>query len=418
VFNLNQAFDTNAIPGTDIIKMARLLWTSPMSLKAFILFKIFDNDDNDRISVDEIRSFYENYFKELKIFKDQQRLREVVNIFLQGVFTTNNEVQEQEELNFDQFYDILQRNPDVFKSLYLIGIPDQDKEEEKEMSWYQRCWKYTKNNTSRIVCLVLYILSLIALTGYIINHQIVDVKVSSPWQVIARIGGGLVNYNFAVTICLMLKQTMTIIRRIYFLRSIIPVDDHIDAHRLVGTVLFISGVVHTFGYIVYFATHTESKYLSLLLMTNLICLTIAHSWAESMFTTAAEMGWVHNSAPITGDILVLLLIIMFIFSLQCIRQRPGFYRVFYYTHFLFWPIFILLVIHAKEFWKWAVGPMSLFILEKIYLLKRHLPNYGRTRLKLARIEDANVITLIIERPKYFAFRTGEYINVCLPNIGK
>jgi hypothetical protein len=137
-----------------------------------------------------------------------------------------------------------------------------------------------------------------------------------------------------------------------------------------------------------------------------------------MFTTAAEMGWVNNSAPITGDILVVLLIVMFIFSLQCIRQRPGFYRLFYYTHFLFWPIFILLVIHAQQFWKWAVGPMSLFMLEKIYLLKRHLPKYGRTRLKLVRIEDDNVITLIIERPKYFTFRTGEYINVRLPNVGK
>jgi hypothetical protein len=272
VFNLNEASETNAIPGSDIIKMARLLWTSPTTLKAFILFKIFDTDDNNRIAVHEIRSFYENYLKELKIFKDQQRLREVVNIFLQGFFPTNNEVEEQEELNFDQFYDILQRNPDVFKSLYLIGIPDQDEEEEKEMSWYQRCWMYMKNNTSRIVCLLLYILSLIALTAYIIYHQIVDVNVSSPWQVIARIGGGLVNYNFAVAICLMLKQTMTIIRRIYFLRLLIPVDDHIDAHRLVGTVLFISGVIHIFGYIVYFATHTDSKYLSLLLMNNFIYL--------------------------------------------------------------------------------------------------------------------------------------------------
>jgi cytochrome c oxidase assembly factor CtaG len=129
-----------------------------------------------------------------------------------------------------------------------------------------------KNNTNRIVCLVLYILSLIALTAYIIYYQIIDVKNPSVWQIIARIGGGLINYNFAVAICLMLKQTMTIIRRIYFLRLLIPVDDHIDAHRLVGTVLFISAVVHTVGHTVHFAVYTDSKYLSLLLMNNLICL--------------------------------------------------------------------------------------------------------------------------------------------------
>ncbi len=144
----------------------------------------------------------------------------------------------------------------------------------------------------------------------------------------------------------------------------------------------------------------------------------AHSWAESMFTTAAEIGWVQYSAPITGDILVVLLIIIFIFALQCIRQRPGFYRLFHYTHLLFWPIYILLVIHAKDFWKWSVGPMSLFVLEKIYLLKRYLRKHGRTRLIAVRIEDENVITLVIEKPEHFTFRPGEYINICLPNIGK
>jgi hypothetical protein len=137
-----------------------------------------------------------------------------------------------------------------------------------------------------------------------------------------------------------------------------------------------------------------------------------------MFTTAAGIGWFYHSATITGDILALFLIVMFIFSLQWIRQRPGFYRLFYYAHLLFWPVFILLVIHAHEFWKWAFGPMSLFMLEKIYLLRRYLPKYGRTRLKLVRIEDDNVITLIIERPEHFTFHIAEYINVCLPNVGK
>lgn len=81
-------------------------------------------------------------------------------------------------------------------------------------------------------------------------------------------------------------------------------------------------------------------------------------------------------------------------------------------------MFTLLVIHSEDFWKWIVGPMSLFILEKIYLLRRHLPNYGRTHLISVRIEDNDVVTLNIERPKNFKFRTGEYINICLPNVCK
>jgi hypothetical protein len=137
-----------------------------------------------------------------------------------------------------------------------------------------------------------------------------------------------------------------------------------------------------------------------------------------MFTTAAGIGWVRHSSTITGDILFVLLMLMVICSLQCIRQRSGFYQLFRYTHYLFWPIFILLIIHAQDFWKWSIGPMSLLFFEKLYLLKRHLPKYGRTRLISVRIEDEQVISLMIERPANFHFHTGEYINICLPNISK
>jgi DMSO/TMAO reductase YedYZ heme-binding membrane subunit len=137
-----------------------------------------------------------------------------------------------------------------------------------------------------------------------------------------------------------------------------------------------------------------------------------------MFTTAAELGWVNQSATITGCILFVLLTLMVICSLQCIRQRSGCYQLFRYTHYLFWPIFILLVIHSPNFWKWAIGPMTLFFIEKIYLFKRHIPKYGRTRLISIRIEDDHVLSLIIERPVNFNFHVGEYINICLPNISK
>jgi len=109
---------------------------------------------------------------------------------------------------------------------------------------------------------------------------------------------------------------------------------------------------------------------------------------------------------------------MFIFSLQCIRGRAGFSQAFYYTHLLFWPIFILLIIHAKDFWKWTIVPMLLFVIEKIYLLRRYVPKYGRTHLISVQIEDDEVLTLIIERPKHFPFHTGDYVNICFPNIGK
>ncbi|CAF0862575.1 unnamed protein product [Adineta steineri] len=399
VFNLNASYEKNSISGEDIIRLARLLWISPMSIKAFILFKLFDSNDKDIISINDIRSFYEQYLSEVKYFKVERRLQEIVEIFLQGFFPLNNENQQKQELSFEQFHHILQENPSVFQTLYLISIPDQDNEDDEQTIWFKRWWMYIKNNTNRIAFLILYILISIALIIYVIIYQVIILEKHSVSQVIARIGGMLVNFNYALAVSLMLKRTMTIIRRLYYLRIFIPVDDHIDAHRFVGTMLFISAMIHSLGHSITFAINLNG-----------------HSWFSLMFTTAAEIGWVGHSATITGVILFVLLIIMVICSFQCIRQRSGCYQLFRYTHYLFWPIFILLVLHAPNFWKWAIGPMVLFCFEKIYLFKRYLPKYGRTKLISIRIEDEHVLSLMIEKPSNFNFHVGEYINICLPNI--
>ncbi|CAF4804521.1 unnamed protein product, partial [Rotaria socialis] len=190
----------------DIIRIARLLWITPMSVKAFILFKLLDVNDDGNISIEEIRLFYEHYLSELRFLKEQNRLNGAAD------------------------------------SLYLIIIPDQDKEEDEENSCLQLFWMYIKNNTSRIAFILLNIPIRIGSIVYVI---------------VDRVGVMLVNFNYTIAISKMLKQTMTIIRRLCFLRLIIPVDDHIDPHRLVGTILFISSIVHTFGHVIQFATHTE-----------------------------------------------------------------------------------------------------------------------------------------------------------------
>ncbi|CAF3557982.1 unnamed protein product [Adineta steineri] len=401
VFNINLTSEANLISGLDILRIARVLWSSSMSVKSFILFKLFDDNNDDLISIEEIRLFYQNYTSEFKIFRDQQHQKEVIDIFLKEFFPINDDAIQQRELNFDGFYKILQRNPNALQSLYLISVPDQDREEENELMWYQRFWSYIINNANRLVFLGIYILITIGLIIYVSLYRIYILKNNTVWQIIAHVGGTLVNYNYAVAVTLMLKQIMSVLRRIHSLSLIIPIDDHIDAHRLVGTALFVSAIVHSLGHCINFATHTE-----------------VNSWSQSMFTTAAGIGWVAHSATITGDILFLLLLIMFICSLQFIRQRTGFYLLFQYTHYLFWPMFILLIIHAPSFWKWAIGPTTLLFFEKIYLLKRYLPKHGRTKLKSVRIENDNILTLVIERPQRFKFRTGNYINICFPKIAK
>ena len=88
-----------------------------------------------------------------------------------------------------------------------------------------------------------------------------------------------------------------------------------------------------------------------------------------------------SAAGLTGDLLYAILIILVVCSLPCVR-RKGFFEIFYWTHNLFFPWFILLILHATHFWIWFILPAVLYILERILRSKLiKLARYGRTYIQ-------------------------------------
>ena len=69
-----------------------------MDIINFVFFKLFDDNNDEKVSVDEIRLFYRCYLPEFKFFKDENRFNEVVDIFLQGFFPINNAQQQQQQI--------------------------------------------------------------------------------------------------------------------------------------------------------------------------------------------------------------------------------------------------------------------------------------------------------------------------------
>lgn len=187
---------------------------------------------------------------------DEDKRERIIDNFLRGLQINEHPSQE---LTFEQFYNILHQHPQALESLYLISIPNQDDLDEYENSRRHRMWMYIRNNLHRISFLLVYILTTVALVIFVIVYRVDHEQNHNGWQVTARIGGELVNFHFALAVALMLKETVTIIRRIRWLRRFIPVDDYIDAHRIVGNMLFFWTMIHIFGHIVSYATHTTGE---------------------------------------------------------------------------------------------------------------------------------------------------------------
>jgi hypothetical protein len=66
----------------------------------------------------------------------------------------------------------------------------------------------------------------------------------------------LLNFNGALIIVLMLKRTILLLRTSILLRKLIPVDDHIDFHRVVGRVIAGLAIFHTIAHMANFGRLT------------------------------------------------------------------------------------------------------------------------------------------------------------------
>ncbi|UJR12461.1 hypothetical protein I4U23_016637 [Adineta vaga] len=166
----------------------------------------------------------------------------------------------------------------------------------------------------------------------------------------------------------------------------------------IGQFIAVLTIFHTIAHMINFGIRTD------------------HSWTAFMFSTYPDIGWVGGFTPLSGVLLCIILLVMVVCSMNWVRHR-GHFQVFYWTHLLYLAFYILLIIHAKPFWKWAIAPLIIFFLEKTYSnITRYSSNNGRTHIISATIEPSNVICLYIHRPKNFSFKAGDYISINIPHI--
>ena len=221
-----------------------------MLVKALLLFRILDYNGDGYVTVQEMTEFYEKHLKEIKFPHEGVRLEDLIKAFLNKFYLGDT----HERLDFDRFYSILEATPSLTDSLLLINLPDKVDPVNR-----LGCMARLGNNFRQIVLLILYVLGNVGVSINVIITQVIDQGNRNGWLVVAHIAACLFKLNFALSITLMLKQCMGLIRRQRWLRRICPVDDHIDGHRYVGVVLAVCGVVHSLAHTINYAVHTEGK---------------------------------------------------------------------------------------------------------------------------------------------------------------
>ncbi|VTJ63682.1 Hypothetical predicted protein [Marmota monax] len=256
---------------------------------------------------------------------------------------------------------------------------------------------YWHNHRNQLLCLATYtglqvLLSVLAANA----HRALGASI-----MVAKGCGQCLNFNCSFIAVLMLRRCLTWLRATW-LAQVLPLDYVIQFHQLMGYMVVGLSLVHTVAHVVNFALLAQSG-------------ASPFQFWELLLTTRPGIGWVHGSASPTGVALLLLLLLMVICSSPCVR-RSGHFQVFYWTHLSYLPLWILLILHGPNFWKWLLVPGILFLLEKAMgLIKSRMAPLSIVEVNLL---PSKVTHLIIQRPPLFHYRPGDYLYLNIPTIAR
>ncbi|NWZ18962.1 NOX5 oxidase, partial [Asarcornis scutulata] len=218
------------------------------------------------------------------------------------------------------------------------------------------------------------------------------------WVAVARGCGQCLNFNCAFIAVLMLRRCLSWLRATP-VAQVLPLDHSVGLHQLVGYVVLALGAVHTGAHVANFSRLARQD---------------GHrALTEFLLTARPGGGGLGGTASQTGLALQGLLAAMLAFSSPCVR-RGGHFEVFYWSHLSYVSVWALLLLHAPNFWKWFVVPGGLFMLEKAVGLV--VSRAVGLRIVEVNLLPSKVTHLVVQRPRSFRFRPGDYVYLNVPAI--
>ncbi|XP_019687716.3 NADPH oxidase 5 isoform X1 [Felis catus] len=370
-----------------------LIHGNPMDKLKF-LFQVYDVDGSGSIDADELRTVLQSCMRESAISLPDEKLDQLTLALFESADKDNNGA-----ITFDELRNELQRFPGVMENLTISAAHWLTPPAARPRSRRPRplTSAYWHNHRSHLLCLAAYAgLHVLLFSLAAFAHRALGASV-----MVAKGCGQCLNFDCSFIVVLMLRRCLTWLRATW-LAQVLPLDQNIQFHQLMGWVVVGLSLVHTVAHVANFALQAQSG-------------ASPFRFWELLLTTRPGIGWVRGSASPTGVALLLLLLLMFVCSSSCIR-RSGHFEVFYWTHLSYLPMWILLIVHGPSFWKWLLVPGILFFLEKAIGL-------AVSRMAALYIVEVNLLPskvthLLIKRPPLFHYRPGDYLYLNVPTIAR
>ncbi|XP_014213874.1 NADPH oxidase 5 [Copidosoma floridanum] len=378
--------------------------------KIRFLFKVYDIDGDGLIQLRELEHVLRACMEENGMSFSNEQIEELTIALFEDADQGSRGAITFEALKRQlEKHDGLLENLTISIDRWLVPPkPEEPKQSYKKflsnLRPYQLTKPYLKNNYVKIAFISTFVLINFALFA----TRAYQYRRSNGYVIVARACGQCLNFDCMFILVLMLRQCITFLRTHGF-SSVLPLDNHIYLHKTTGVLIGILSSVHTLMHLLNFSTIViYDEHLN----------SANYTMSEWLLTSRPKVfGLVAGLANPTGVALIVILTIMTVCSMPFVR-RGGCFEVFYWSHLLYVPFWLLMIVHGPNFWKWFVVPGTIYAIERTRRQAWVNAQRGKTYISSGLLLPSKVTHLVIKRPPHFDFRPGDYVFVNVPVIAK
>ncbi|XP_015925086.1 NADPH oxidase 5 isoform X2 [Parasteatoda tepidariorum] len=404
IFHIFDADKSGTVSLEEFMSVIKSFANQTPSEKLHYLFQVYDINGDGTIQFNELRNVISECMKENGLKFQECEVDELTRMLFEDA-----DADGSGSITFTEFKNQVEKHPGFMENLtqsierwFLPPMKPKEKQSFSCSCFPRRIkWLHIRNNLTSVTFLLMF---------FLLNVTLFTSRACHYWDtniyvILARACGQCLNFNCAFIVFLILRQTLTWLRAHGF-SEYFPIDQHLYYHKLTGCVIVFYSVLHTVMHVINFynmSVQSESKDEESI------------PFLQFLTSTHLNIGWIGGAACITGWILILILIIMFISSMPFVR-RNGKFEVFYYLHQLSFVFWMCLILHAPHFWKWFLAPALLFLVEIVTRISRHLSSNKVAYVQHGILLPSKVTQLVIKRPPKFDYRPGDYVYINIPAI--
>lgn len=356
--------------------------------KIRISFRIHDLNGDGRIEVREFQRMVE-----LNLVEERERAgssldpAQVGDTLSRRLFQTVDENGDS-SVSYEEFEKMARSEPALLElasrteARWLLGDAERLSAPPDGMDYWGRLTRLLETRRAWLGFLAFWLVG----NAWLIGQAAFHYRDCGAEVMLARAAGASLNLNSALILFSVMRGLATKIRSLP-ISPLLPLDDALSIHRLLGYSIALGAVLHGAGHVVHGLRQNPAP-----------CPAIDHA----ISALARPTGW--------G--LLFLTALMVSFALPQIR-RTKYFHLFATAHLLYLPWFVLALLHAPQLRLWVLLPLLVFALELTLRVRRrsrtgHAAELNRLNAKVSRLR--------LLTPPGFKYRAGDYALLKIPSL--